>query len=451
MKERIVGNERLRAQRQLRGWSQEDVVRGLVDVGIEIGERQLGVTRSLISRWERGVTSPRAPYPKLLCLLFKATAEELGLVSSSPPPPAYFTIEESTVGDENVERRELLDLLYRAARTTPVWAMLPHGFRSQGEVAQPTLVETGALEVIITITGSYRRLDDNTPSPELLPLALGHFHHVSGMLRRSMSQADRTRVAAVASEAAGLAGSVAFDTGDHEQAAIQYRAAITFAEQAGNNLLQAFSLGMMGCFKAETGRRTEAVSLVEQGRSLLPRDVPATVQARMATYEANTYARVGDRSQTLAALARADTASERIGHDEEMFWPLVFPFDSGRLERERGACATRLELSEIALPALKTGLAALGSVPTCYGKRRALVLCDLAESYIRTGEIDEACRHAAEAFAIGLKMGSDRILQQIGSIGNKLTPWKDTQAVKELEEKLVGGLLRGLIPDRYKV
>jgi len=73
-----VENERLRAQRRLRGWSQEDVVRGLVGVGIEIGERQIGVTRQLISRWERGVTSPRAPYPKLLCLLFQASAEELG-------------------------------------------------------------------------------------------------------------------------------------------------------------------------------------------------------------------------------------------------------------------------------------------------------------------------------------------------------------------------------------
>ncbi len=75
-------NERLRAQRRLRGWSQEDVVRGLVGVGIEIGERQIGVTRQLISRWERGVTSPRAPYPKLLCLLFQASAEELGLAVS---------------------------------------------------------------------------------------------------------------------------------------------------------------------------------------------------------------------------------------------------------------------------------------------------------------------------------------------------------------------------------
>ncbi len=42
-----MANERLRAQRLALGWSQEDVVRGLVRVGIEVGERQLGVTRNL--------------------------------------------------------------------------------------------------------------------------------------------------------------------------------------------------------------------------------------------------------------------------------------------------------------------------------------------------------------------------------------------------------------------
>ena len=84
LRESIVKNEQLWAKRKLRGWSQDDLVRELVDLGIELGERQLGVSASQISRWEHGVTQPRAPYPKLLCQLFNATAEELGLVSSSP-------------------------------------------------------------------------------------------------------------------------------------------------------------------------------------------------------------------------------------------------------------------------------------------------------------------------------------------------------------------------------
>ena len=66
-------NEQLRAKRRLRGWSQDDLVRELVDLGIELGERQLGVSASQISPWEHGVTQPRAPYPKLLCQLFNAS------------------------------------------------------------------------------------------------------------------------------------------------------------------------------------------------------------------------------------------------------------------------------------------------------------------------------------------------------------------------------------------
>src|SRR5207244_8847680 len=84
LRERIVQHGQLRTHRQLRGWSQDDLVRELVSLGIELDERQLGVSASLISRWEHGVTQPRAPYPKLLCRLFNATAEELGLVSPTP-------------------------------------------------------------------------------------------------------------------------------------------------------------------------------------------------------------------------------------------------------------------------------------------------------------------------------------------------------------------------------
>src|SRR5439155_3577170 len=85
LKESTVQNGQLRTHRQLRGWSQDDLVRELVDLGIELGERQLGVSASLISRWEHGVTQPRPPYPKPLCQLFHATGHEVGPMSTPSP------------------------------------------------------------------------------------------------------------------------------------------------------------------------------------------------------------------------------------------------------------------------------------------------------------------------------------------------------------------------------
>jgi transcriptional regulator with XRE-family HTH domain/tetratricopeptide (TPR) repeat protein len=384
----VVANERLRTQRLALGWSQEDVVQGLLRVGIEVGEKQLGVTRNLISRWEREGNIPRAPYPKLLCQLFRASAEELGLTPPSQPAATHVKIDGTIEDGTDMERREFLDLFGSAVRGAAVWAALPRGMRWQG-ASSATLSgqeESRTLEALIAITGSYRRLDDSTASLELLPLALGHLTHVTNVAQRSGS-AKYPSLLAAASEAAGLTAGLAFDSGDHAQASSHYRIAIAFAEQSGNSLLQAFSLGMMSSFRAETGQGATAVRLVEKGKGLLPKEAPPTIGARMATYEAVAYSSVGDRQQALGALGRADAASEHIQADGEMFWPLVFPFDVGRRARERGGCATRLKEPQMALAALDEGLQALGPGPS---KRRALVLADLAENYVLTGEIEEA-------------------------------------------------------------
>ena len=138
MEAKVVANERLRAQRLARGWSQEDVVRGLVRVGIEVGERQLGVTRNLVSRWEREGTIPRAPYPKLLCLLFQTSAEELGLVGLSRSASTSTTIEGDTFedGGDDVERRDFLRVAGTAAVNHPArrsrdWNSSPRAGSSQ--------------------------------------------------------------------------------------------------------------------------------------------------------------------------------------------------------------------------------------------------------------------------------------------------------------------------------
>src|SRR5436305_3247049 len=61
-------NERLRQERQRRGWSREYVAEqiGIADV-------------KTIGRWERGIAFPRAYYLQKLCALFGMLAQDLGL------------------------------------------------------------------------------------------------------------------------------------------------------------------------------------------------------------------------------------------------------------------------------------------------------------------------------------------------------------------------------------
>ena len=136
---KVVANERLRAQRICEAGPWRTWPEGNLDAGIEIGERQVAVTRHLVSRWERGITMPRAPYPKLLCRLFQTTAEELGLVGPFRQVPASVTMQGSTIEDrDDVERREFLDLFSSAAKAAAVWAVLPPGVRSHA-VSSATL------------------------------------------------------------------------------------------------------------------------------------------------------------------------------------------------------------------------------------------------------------------------------------------------------------------------
>jgi transcriptional regulator with XRE-family HTH domain len=72
-------NDRLRDQRLRRGWSLETAAERLNQLASAMGEKQVAVTGSAFGKWERGIHQPRGIHRELLCLLYDATAEELGL------------------------------------------------------------------------------------------------------------------------------------------------------------------------------------------------------------------------------------------------------------------------------------------------------------------------------------------------------------------------------------
>ncbi len=61
-------NQQLKAERELRGWSQKYVA------------EQIGADDYYLSRWEHGTSAPSPYYRRKLCLLFEKNAKELGLL-----------------------------------------------------------------------------------------------------------------------------------------------------------------------------------------------------------------------------------------------------------------------------------------------------------------------------------------------------------------------------------
>ena len=70
-------NSVLRRQRDLRGWSRQDLVN---EIGKLEPEYELGLDVKTVARWEKGECKPSHFYRKRLCLLFSMNAEELGIM-----------------------------------------------------------------------------------------------------------------------------------------------------------------------------------------------------------------------------------------------------------------------------------------------------------------------------------------------------------------------------------
>jgi transcriptional regulator with XRE-family HTH domain len=73
-------NDRLVFERERRGWSQEDAARQAEQVADRLGLGGLGFTGQQFGRWERGDCRSRPPLRRVVCELYEASAEALGLL-----------------------------------------------------------------------------------------------------------------------------------------------------------------------------------------------------------------------------------------------------------------------------------------------------------------------------------------------------------------------------------
>jgi hypothetical protein len=291
------------------------------------------------------------------------------------------------------------------------------------------------LEAALAITEHYRHVLDSQPAQELVGPLLGHIHFVSQLLDTSRSAATQTSLATAVSEACGFVSRLAFDLNDPVSGWNYHGSAIAYAERADNSVLHAYHLADMSLWAGILGDGDRAVQLTEQANSLVPWDASLALQAWFAAREASAYSRAGDRPASLRALDRAETLAGQAD-DGDSVWPWTQPFGrGGGLAGYRGAIGARLKLPAMALPALQE---AYSGPLRPVSKYHALVLGDLAATYLPVSEVEESARLTAEAFDIGAQLGSYRVLQRVREVRSALNPYRDTSAVRDLDERMVG-------------
>jgi len=403
----VAANERLRRYRMERGWTLQDVADGLDTLApSELGKPHLGVTAAMVGDWERGKHRPRPPYPRLLCVLYDASAEQLGLYDQ---PPVELSSGRGTRLELPADAQP-----WRLARAL--------------EAASIGQAGVAALEQAVK---EFAQSYPSTPPRVLAGPVIEHFRNVVHLLDGPLPVARRRRLAVVAGLLAGLAGNLSFDLREQARALAYFEVAVQAADDADAPDLAAWALATRSIVPAYTGDPATALRLLQEAQDRAAGHVSLSRRAWLAAMEARAHAGLGDAGSSLAALGHAEAAIERAQPDGG---PLGTDFfDRPRLAGFRGTCHLLLGQPQAARAALADVLALRSPADV---KGRSLAQLDLAQAHAQAGDLDAACAAVAAALAIRDEYRVDPIRRRAREVRAALDQWQNERPVKELDEQV---------------
>jgi len=218
---------------------------------------------------------------------------------------------------------------------------------------------------------------------------------------------QRTALAGALAEASALAGWLALDRDDHDQAWRHHERAKHAAREADSPVLLAHATAQEAFILVGLNDADSAATQVAHARALATGG-PALMTAWLAAAHGETLAASGNRDDAL----RAFDDAQALLPDDPVDPALPFLFLGGsHLDRWRGNALAQVGDAE----AIDQLTAALAELPASWVRARAGLLVDLAYAYAyaATGNRDAAISHAREARTIARQINSDRQLRRL--------------------------------------
>lgn len=354
-----AGDSPLRAARLRMGWSQSAAMRRFHSTAAQLGAQPPAwpSLKRMNAYWEAGEREVGVPaYRDAFCAIYNASPAELG-----------FT--ETGLDDEGEEGRHL----------------------------QLEAVDAGVVQVLADETQHLRVLDRRIGSATRAALLDAHADLVADLLGRAIGP-QRRELAAVAGEAASLAGWSALDRGDLAAAWSRHQLARAAALESGALRLQAFVVAQQSVILADAAKITAARDEAAAAVALVGHGAPHVLRSWLAMNHATALAGNGE-----AAAARAEmTRAQSLLTDDADDLPYVM-LPPMHLARWIGHCLTVLG-DPAAIATLEEARAADGdSIRAAIGLHT-----DLAIALAASGKQDAADEEGARALALAERGGSVR-------------------------------------------
>lgn len=457
----VASNTALRGTRLSRHWTQADLCAQFERRSRELG-RPLSLSVRQVRRWESdNPPCPLPAYQRVLEALFEVPVTDLGFRPSwttpwqprTPPGGAEGVGEHGgprrQEGDDRVRRREFMAGAM-ALGTAPLVGSHNGGSRAlsvNGDISRARHMDVlgghgvgGALDQdtvdgYAIIAGQQRRLYWKVPAPRVFQPVATHAQLGVDMLRGSTAGRQRGTLASRVAETALLAARLAFfDLQQPASARRFYQVAIAAAREADDHQLGSAVLGHLAFIPAFAGQGGEARDLMRAAHAHAARGVSSVHRAWLYAVESEIETRVGGGDRSSSLIQRAAETLDGSGGPGAVDVPdwLDF-FDDSRLAGFQGFCELHSGDPAIARQALRR---TLNTLPSSADKQRSIVLADIADSYLRQGEVDACCEQLTDALAILEDHWYATAMDRVREVRSRLAPYSSHTTVRHLDEML---------------
>ncbi|HEU0089070.1 MAG TPA: helix-turn-helix transcriptional regulator [Pseudonocardiaceae bacterium] len=425
------------------------------------GER-VGVNADMVAKWERGEKCPSPRYRELLCLLYGATPEYLGIArvttssraSSSAAAVSLTEVDQSLV-DALGGAAAILEQLGRAGGI--LQPRMFEGWKDDLMRRRAALKLMGIMPALPWAAESARRARSGKPTPDTVrdmeelanryqalyhctaPAALmvpvvAHLFTISDLLREDPAPAERRRLLVNRARVGTLAGRLSFfDLDEPMNARAYYSLALEAAREAGDHLQAVAALAHVAFIPAAEHGFTAALGYLQGAGQQLKRAQPhSPISSWLAAVESEMHTNAGNTTAALHALDRARSALDAPGRAPQLAW--FDYYDATRLAGFAGYAILRAGRYDEARTEL--GIA-LGTLARSAVKQRAVFLTDLATVELYAGNLDHACAIAVDAANQLHRAGYATATGRLREFRVAVEPWKTVVPVRTLDEQLM--------------
>ncbi|MFG2907646.1 helix-turn-helix transcriptional regulator [Kitasatospora sp. NPDC048286] len=423
--------------RELRGWSQSDLVVFLDRAARKRGLRS-GADKTAVSRWENWRKQPNLDSQILIAEAFDVPIADMELFGwpdwlpgrevHLPLGSAYTVQALRDAQRAAMDRRSFMTFsAVSLAGLAAQWATIEPD-RLTSALDGRTAVDPGLVDWLEETSAKLTTLPTEQRQ-HTIKLMDAHLATVTDLIEGGgHAEPLAKRLHLLAASLATTCGWYRFDQGKHFAAGKLWAGALQAANAAGD---RDFGAGVLSDFAYQSNWIGQPNTSVDQLGHALSGTKHPTARSLLFLRRARAYAALGEHSACYRDLSDAETALSTRASDPAPGWcAWMSPAD---LAVDSGQCLLDLGRADEAHVRMAEGLALL---PKARDKTRGIFLTYQARGFLQSNDVEQALAVTTESLDLATRIGAERCVTLVRELVPAFKPYRQVDGVADLIERV---------------